>query len=1403
MDRARTPQERACLRQAVEQIIGAMGGELDPDLVLRVVLHYDDADEALTALINGTLPAELEEERRGWKEKKMKTPKKVRPGVVMAPKTPSPPSFSSSSSKRKNNSEVAKVASSKSRHKLWVGGCSDKHLKAEDIEKVVEASLPEFPFVAVEVPTQKCGEGESNPGYFFVTFESAEHAARIVEASRGNASIALPRNASSSRGGGKTWVFDFADQRNDTTLDAVLDRRERQDRLPSSVLRAKLVGGPTSGIDVGDSVEWKLKLENRTPSKLRLRDATFVPRRREFRLSERRAVVDERGATSLTLSFGPATRYGLFRSMLILEFEETHKQQLRSISQDLCVEVLPPTPLGEGGCFDDDENSKLRGHDGSGVWDGKKRTVVATVPPDVRRGLGLHVHTPDDVAWDPGRSLGGYDIPDDIQAGIDAADRAVGFNAWNIRNDDAFKQRLHALLWAEEASLVKDFRKYDIANAAFKPEFDPRRRVALHRLEVPGLAERRPSLLKGDMCYVWEPDTEDIEYEGWIADVEQTSILLAFAAAFSAHYARRRASESESEGDAAGFHVRFTFPRIEQRRLHMAVDAVSFDLLWPTQTYPLRIAPSSDDDLEWYDDKIPLCEAQRDTVLEIVALSKAPDLLEEEEEEEEEEGGGSVVKRRRRRRRIRPPPFVLAGAFGTGKTRTMVEAAWQVLKTDPAARVLVCSETNSAADLVVDKLSEVLDPSAMLRLVQAHRNPSSVPPGVKPYALYDDRHGIYKTPSLAAVARYRVVVSTMANSAVLYGIGVPDDHFTHVFLEEAANALMPAAMLPLTLASARTVLVLVGDEKQVVPRVRSPSARFHGLEKSLLAWYAERRDDAHAELTNRAPVLKVELVENFRSHPVLLALPSKLFYADRLVPRVDPATHDAGLLHNWRRLPKPGVPLLVVGVEGREEQVPNSPSFMNTYEALECVRLIAELLRDNPRTLRQDDIAVITAFQLQTYHVRSLLRRNMLSRVNVGGVQVLQGQEKKAVFVSTVRARRQWQAYDRRHKLGFLFDDKKLNTALTRAVSLLVLVGDPYVLLEERHWRDCLEYADALGCYEGIPLKDDDYYRERADRENSEARDARVDDDGFLTRFANAEADHQEEYLPPPTTTTTTSKKDEHHPAPPRADDDGATAALPPQLPPTIPEDEVETPPPRDQDPPTATTKPVVVQQQQVQQQQQQQKDSPPPTPPPRRRTRPENNNNNNKRPPPPLPQPTPPPPLPRPVPVPQQQQQQPPPPPPPPRFPLFPPQLVEPPFQLHHAAQPFIPQGLVPLRNLFFEAKAYATPPVAAPAFRSFTINDAYQRHLLAHVCTFGWRASVYVHPPPFPDNWRGVTVSLERDNDTFPVIDPAIGRGAVGEKANLVVRGPIEFFGEPRSTMLSQDLLELRFPLPPLPRF
>ena len=63
-----------------------------------------------------------------------------------------------------------------------------------------------------------------------------------------------------------------------------------------------------------------------------------------------------------------------------------------------------------------------------------------------------------------------------------------------------------------------------------------------------------------------------------------------------------------------------------------------------------------------------------------------------------------------------PVPFVISGPPGTGKTKTIVELAVQLISKDRAAHLLVCAPSESAADTLIQRLSKHLKRSELLRI---------------------------------------------------------------------------------------------------------------------------------------------------------------------------------------------------------------------------------------------------------------------------------------------------------------------------------------------------------------------------------------------------------------------------------------------------------------------------------------------------------------------------------------------------------------------------------------------------------------------------------------------------------------------------------------------------------------
>ncbi len=144
-------------------------------------------------------------------------------------------------------------------------------------------------------------------------------------------------------------------------------------------------------------------------------------------------------------------------------------------------------------------------------------------------------------------------------------------------------------------------------------------------------------------------------------------------------------------------------------------------------------------------------------------------------------------------------PFLLFGPPGTDKTTTIVEAILQFVKSKTESKVLVCAPTNTAADELCKRLTQ-LNRSEMLRLMAYSRDPHEVEASVLPYTHTDDDGHFVIPPFLC---EGRVVVATLATASGLFNHGISGGHFDLVVIDEAGYAMEPeivAVLAPLRIA---------------------------------------------------------------------------------------------------------------------------------------------------------------------------------------------------------------------------------------------------------------------------------------------------------------------------------------------------------------------------------------------------------------------------------------------------------------------------------------------------------------------------------------------------------------------------------------------------------------------------
>ena len=150
----------------------------------------------------------------------------------------------------------------------------------------------------------------------------------------------------------------------------------------------------------------------------------------------------------------------------------------------------------------------------------------------------------------------------------------------------------------------------------------------------------------------------------------------------------------------------------------------------------------------------------------------------------------------------------------------------QLVRRDTGVKILACTPSNAAADLLVDRLSAAgLDSDQLYRL-NAYSREEDVPEDVQPFSIIPERKKLMA---------FRVVLSTCSSAGMLQALNVPVGHFSHIVIDEAAQAEEPLVMIPiLAFSDAYTNVILAGDPNQLGPVIKSPTANKAGLGKSFL-----------------------------------------------------------------------------------------------------------------------------------------------------------------------------------------------------------------------------------------------------------------------------------------------------------------------------------------------------------------------------------------------------------------------------------------------------------------------------------------------------------------------------------------------------------------------------------------
>lgn len=357
--------------------------------------------------------------------------------------------------------------------------------------------------------------------------------------------------------------------------------------------------------------------------------------------------------------------------------------------------------------------------------------------------------------------------------------------------------------------------------------------------------------------------------------------------------------------------------------------------------------------------------------------------------------------------------------------------------------------------------------------------------------------------------------------------GLPPLSLPFVIVDEACQSIEPASLIPIVATNSCRSLVLLGDPCQLPPTVKSREAESLSMSlmerlaatlphpnvippvdstvkdstyvdalpiKQAVSLVRSRSSDGQQRSYRKVFSGSILLSIQYRMHPSIAALPSAIFY-DGLLATPKFMTELRKFPRALNKLMPCGSPDLcvrLIDVGGRDNERQGTPSkytrtlfshssaaaasasslleqqttYWNEAEAERVISLVKDLLMggSDPSI---SSIGIISPYNGQVQliklmiasdaELRDLLRKTPMS-IEVKSVDGYQGRERDVIIFSAVRSNRQG-------RIGFLHDWRRMNVALTRAKSALIVVGDLDTLSSaDKHWGALNKWASGVRC---------------------------------------------------------------------------------------------------------------------------------------------------------------------------------------------------------------------------------------------------------------------------------------------------------------------------------------------------
>lgn len=405
---------------------------------------------------------------------------------------------------------------------------------------------------------------------------------------------------------------------------------------------------------------------------------------------------------------------------------------------------------------------------------------------------------------------------------------------------------------------------------------------------------------------------------------------------------------------------------------------------------------------------------------------------------------------------------------GTGKTTTIVEAILQLRLMQPRSRILVTASSNSACDTIALRICEymLLQTQFAERIKESQLTTLGVMPEHQLIRLYSRSiyfKGLntvnpllinhsncanlqYKHLCVDVLRQFGIIVATLCTVGRLVTDNLGKcNFFTHIFIDEAGASSEPESLIGIMGIKQQDDchVILSGDHKQLGAVIKSNRASKLGLGHSLMERLLLSEPYALDENGNYDRTLQTRLRCNYRSHPEIVRIYNSLFYDGELIALAPP--EQVNLAAKWPMLPNGRFPIIFQATHGVTEREFDSKSSFNALEVRVLCWYVKQLLCNGLGggiKVQEEDIGIVAPYMAQCKLVKEVLHQLGYFNVEVGSVENYQGREKTIIIASLVRSFA---------GMGFMRSSRRINVLLSRAKSLMILIGNPVTL---RHHRD-------------------------------------------------------------------------------------------------------------------------------------------------------------------------------------------------------------------------------------------------------------------------------------------------------------------------------------------------------------